>query len=90
MNNRARVLIIGIAVPRDRNVESKEKEKQKKYQELVRELSRPWRAKAKVVLVVAGGLVVIPKSLKSHLKGIEIPNRVRTLRSLHFLERQPF
>ena len=66
-------------MPGDKNVESKEKEKQEKYQDLGRELPRLWKAKAKVVPVVVGALGAIAKRLKSHLKEIRIPNRVRTL-----------
>ena len=65
-------------MPGDRNVESKEKEKQEKYQDLGRELPRLWKAKAKVVPVVVGALGAIAKRLNSHLKEIRIPNRVRT------------
>ena len=79
--NNNKVLIIDTAVPGDSNVESKEKKKQEKYQDLVREIYRLWRAKlkTKVIQVIVGTLGVILKNLKGHLKEIGIPNRVRTL-----------
>ena len=66
-------------MPSDSNVESKEREKQEKYQDLAREISRLWRAKTKVIPVIVGAVGVISKKLKGHLKEIGIPNRVRTL-----------
>ena len=54
--NNNKVLIIDIAVPSDTNVESKGKEKQEKYQDLAREISRLCKTKTKVILVVLGGL----------------------------------
>ena len=59
-----------IIIPSDGNIESKERKKQEKYQDLARGISRIWRAKAKVVPVLVGALVVIRKNLKSHLKEI--------------------
>ena len=87
--NNNKVFIVETAVPGDGNVESKEKEKQEEYQDLARETSRLWRAKTKVIPVVVEALGVIPKNLEGHLKEIGIPNRVRTLQSLRFLERPP-
>ena len=81
------VFIIDIAVPGDGNVESKEKEKQEKY--LAREISRLWKAKTKLIPIVVEALGVIPKNLKGLLRETKNPNRVRTLLSLHFLERPP-
>ena len=42
-------------------------------------MSRLWRAKTKVILVVVGALGAMPKNLRGQLKEIEISNRVRTL-----------
>ena len=57
--------LIDIAVPGDIWVASKENEKVQKYQDLARELL--WQIKVKVVPVVMGALVTIPKALEKHL-----------------------
>ena len=73
------VFIIDIAVPGDGNVESKEKEKQEKYQDLAREISGLWKAMPKVIPIVVETLGVIPKTLKGLLRETENPNRDRGL-----------
>jgi hypothetical protein len=61
------ITIIDFAVPADKNVAEKEKEKIEKYQELKVELKRLWKMKARVVPVVVGALGSIPKDLRHWL-----------------------
>ena len=62
------VSIIDIAVPADKNVAEKEKEKITKYQDLKMEVKRLWRQKrVRVIPVVVGALGSIPKGLQHWL-----------------------
>ena len=64
--------IINFAVPRDSRIEEKEKDKIEKYQELRRELQKIWNVKVKIILLVVGFLVAIPKQFGNRLKQIGI------------------
>ena len=64
------ITIIDFAVPADKNVCDKEKEKIDKYQDLKIELKRLWKMKARVVPVVVGALGSIPKDLRYWLNEI--------------------
>ena len=61
------ITIIDFAVPADKNVADKEKEKIEKYQDLKVELKRLWKMKTRVVPVVVGALGSIPKDLRHWL-----------------------
>ena len=62
------VSIIDIAVPADKNVAEKEKEKITKYQDLKMEVKRLWKQKrVRVIPVVVGALGSIPKGLQHWL-----------------------
>lgn len=67
-----RVTLIDIAVPADKNVVEKEKEKITKYQDLKMELQRLWQMKVRVVPVVVGALGGVPKDLKKWLKELDL------------------
>jgi len=51
--------IIGISVPADSNVSSKESEKIKKYRDLAIELTSLWNMTCNVVPIVVGCLIVV-------------------------------
>ena len=53
--------IIDFAVPGDSRIEEKDKDKIEKYQELGRELQKIWNVKVKIIPVLVGSLVAIPK-----------------------------
>ena len=64
-------LIIDFAVPSDHRIEIKEREKIEKYQDLKREVQKLWKMKAKVIPIIIGALVTIPKTLQNQLEQIE-------------------
>lgn len=62
--------IIDIAVPDDRNINNKEKEKITKYQDLCLEIKRMWNVKAEVVPIVIGALGAYSPKLEEYLAKI--------------------
>ena len=64
--------IIDFAVPGDSRIEEKEKDKIEKYQDLGRELQKIWNVKLKIIPLVVGSLVAIPKQFRNRLKQIGI------------------
>ena len=60
--------IIDFAVPGDRRIEEKEKEKIEKYQDLRRELQRIWNVRVKIILLVVRSLGATPKQFGNRLK----------------------
>ena len=64
--------IIDFAVPGDSRIEEKEKDKIEKYQDLGRELQKIWNVKVKIIPLVVGSLVAIPKQFDNRLKQIGI------------------
>ena len=66
--------IIDVAIPGDARVELKEKEKIDKYQDLAKELRKPWKVKTRVVPIVnIGALRTIPiKELVGQLESIGV------------------
>ena len=65
--------IIDIAVPVDVNVEEKEIKKVEKYQELKREIKKPWNLKkVEVVPVVIRVLGCMTKGLEKWIEKVEI------------------
>ena len=64
--------IIDFEVPGASRIEEKEKDKIEKYQDLGRELQKIWKVKVKIIPLVGGSLVVIPKQFGKRLKQIGI------------------
>ena len=71
--------LINIAEPTDSRVESKEKEKIQKYQDLARELWKLWKVGVKVVPVVVEALGTLPQALEKHLEVIGSKVKVELL-----------
>lgn len=67
-----KVTLIDMAIPADKNVLKKEKEKVTKYQDLKTELQRIWKMKVKVVPVVIGALGSVPKDQRQWLKELDL------------------
>ena len=69
-------IIIDIAVPGDKRIEEKEREKIEKYQELKREIGRLWSLKkVQVIPVVVGALGSVSIGFKKWIEKLEIsPN----------------
>ena len=64
--------MIDFACPMDHNVEEKEKEKIRVYQELQFELEKLWKTKIKIVPIIIGALGTVTKNLETHLKSIDL------------------
>ena len=72
--------IVDIACPFDTRVDTKEKEKVEKYQDLKREIARIWKCECvNIVPVVVGALGTLPKNYKRWLEKIEPANSVDLL-----------
>ncbi len=63
-------LIIDIAVPEDRNINTKEREKIDKYQDLRLEIMKMWNTSATVIPIVIGALGAHTAKLQSYLDKI--------------------
>ena len=61
-------LLIGIAIPDDSNVNTKETEKLSKYKYLEIEVSRMWKVRTKIVPVTTGALGTIKKRSNQNLQ----------------------
>jgi len=57
-------MLLGVAIPGDRNEIKKEAEKLVKYKDLITEIRRMWNVKAKVIPVITGATGTISKSLR--------------------------
>ena len=68
VNKKRTCNIIDFAVPRDKRIEQKEKEKTEKYQDLRRELNKIWNVSAKIIPLVVGSLGTIPRQFGNRLK----------------------
>ena len=64
--------ITDFAVPGDKKIEEKEKDKIEKYQDLGRDLQKIWNVKVKIIPLVVGSLGAIPKQFGNRLKQIGI------------------
>ena len=64
--------IIDFAVPGNRRIEEKEKEKIEKYQDLRRELQNIWNVRMKIIPLVVGSLGAIHKQVGNRLKEIGV------------------
>ena len=64
--------IIDFALPGDSRIQEKEIENIEKYQDLGKELQKIWNVKVKIIPLVIGSLVSIPKQFGSRLKQIGI------------------
>lgn len=77
--------IIDIAVPVDAGIVEKEKEKVESYQDLRREVARPWNVKAKVVPIVVGALRAVAPNLSKHLDASGVTTRIELLQKAALL-----
>ena len=77
--SKKKITIIDIAIPEDRNIHHKEKEKIDKYQDLRLELRRLWNCQAEIVPVVVGALGSTTPKLKKYLSSIPGDHRTPQL-----------
>ena len=64
--------IVYFAVPGDRRIDEKKKDKIEKYQDLGKELQTMWNLKVKIIPLVVGSLGAIPKQFHNRLKQIGV------------------
>jgi hypothetical protein len=63
-------LLIGVAIPSDKNFIQKEAEKKLKYKNLSIETQRMWNMKCFVIPVIIGATGIVSKSLHKYLETI--------------------
>jgi hypothetical protein len=66
-NNNGTCMLVGVAIPVDRNVIQKEADKILKYKNLTIELQRMWNVKTGVIPVIIGATGTISKSLRKYV-----------------------
>ena len=74
------------AVPGDHWLNLKEIEKKDKYQDLTRELKKPWNMKVTVIPIIIGALGTVTKRLIQGLEDLEIRGRVKTTQNNSIVE----
>jgi len=88
-----KAIVIDIAIPEDRNITGKEREKIDKYQDLCLEIKRLWHVKTEVIPVVIGAMGAHTKRLEGYLEKIPGTHRkpelvkAALLGSAHILRR---
>ena len=66
--------LIGISVPSDCNISSKDFEKLSKYKDLEIEIAKTWKMKTKTIAVIVGALGMIKKGTQKYVN--EIPGNL--------------
>jgi len=84
-NRKGTCMLLGVAIPADRNVIKKEPEKILKYKDLVIEIQRMWDVKAKVITVKIGATGSISKSLGQYLSNILGKHEIKELQKTAIL-----
>ena len=64
--------IVDFAVPADRRIKLKEREKKDKYLDLARELKKLWKMKVTIIPIMIGAFVTITKELLKGLEDLEV------------------
>ena len=86
INKRKRICkIVDFAVPVDHRINLKECEKKNKYLDLARQLKKLWNMKVTIVPIVIGTLGTITKWLLKGLEGLEVGERVETIKTTALL-----
>ena len=72
-------MFVDVAVPGERNVIKKQAEYIVKYKDLIIEIQRMWKVKAKVTPVIIGVTGTITKSLRQYLSNIPEKQEIKEL-----------
>jgi len=78
-------LFVDVAVPGERNVIKKQAEYIVKYKDLIIEIQRMWKVKAKVTPVIIGVTGTITKSLRQYLSNIPGKHEIKELQKTAIL-----
>jgi hypothetical protein len=84
-NEKGTCMLIGVAIPGDRDVIKKEVEKILKYKDLTTEIQRMWNVKTKVIPVIIGATGTISKSFIKYVSNIPGNHDVRELQKTAIL-----
>ena len=71
--------IVDFAVPYDSRVETKQKEKTEKYQDLRREIQKLWNMKTNIVPIIIGALGTPSLKLKDNLQELGIDMKINEI-----------
>ena len=80
--------IIDFAVPLDKNVVLKEREKIETYQTLAQEVRKTYKVKTEIIPIVMGALDILPTRLPEYVKKLGIPHVVGGLQNTALLGTQ--
>ena len=78
-------MFVDVAVPGERNVIKKQAEYIVKYKDLIIEIQRMWKVKAKVTPVIIGVTGTITKSLRQYLSNIPGKHEIKELQKTAIL-----
>ena len=82
---REHVMLIDVAISRDRNVIKKEAEKILKYKDLTIVIQRMWNVKSKVLPVIIGATGTISKSFRKYVSNKPGKHEVKELQKTAIL-----
>ena len=71
--------LIDMTVPCDKNVSSKEIEKESKYKNLEIEIQRMWKMKTEVIPIVIGALGTIKKGMENNIRNVSENLNIKSL-----------
>ena len=77
--------IVDFSVPADHRIKLKESEKKNQYQDLTKELKKPWNMKVTVIPIVIGALGTVTEGLINGLEDLKIRRRVETIQNTALL-----
>jgi len=77
--------MIDVAIPADRNVVQKEREKKLKYKSLCIEIQRLWNLKFAIVPVIIGATGIVRRSLKKNLETVPGKHSIDSLKKTAIL-----
>jgi hypothetical protein len=84
-NEKGTCMLIGVAIPGDRNVIKKETEKILKYKDLIIEIQLMWNVKTKVTPVIIGATGTISKSFRKYLSSVPGKHGIKELQKTAIL-----
>ena len=77
--------IVDLAVPADHRIKLKESEKEGKYLDLARELTKLWNMKVTIIPIVISAFGTVTKGLLKGLEDLEVGGRVETIQTTTLL-----
>ena len=78
--------LIDVAIPADRNIVQKEKEKKLKHKSLCIEIQRMWNLKCTIIPVITGANGIVTRSLRKNLETVPGKHSIDSLQKTAILE----